>query len=877
MVDSILTNLVLQLGSLAVDEYNFLKGVGDQLKSLENELRFMKKFLRNSEGKQHEHQLVRELVDQIREVAFEAEDVIETFLLNFEKQKLRSTFKKMIHSPQHALMLREVAKQIDGIKTRINEIYDNKEKYGIELGDGSMNPYFQASLERRRREVDDEMVGFVDVADSLLKRLTEGSTGLEIISIVGMGGLGKTTITKKLYNDRIIKDHFKSHAWVSVSEDYNTRQVLLDALKRVVPNMEGVDNMDTNGLKDMLRGRLQDRKFIVFLDDVWQPDMWDEIKTCFPSARTGSRIVITTRIANVARHASHNDPHFLRFLTPSESWQLFEKKVFGGDPCPPNLKSSGNEIVKACKQLPLSIVVIASMLASQEKSERIWARTLKDVSVHLGKDDACLEILALSYHNLPIELKPCFLYFSAFPEDYEMSVRTLISLWIAEGFISPLGKLTLEEVAESYLDALIDRSLVQAGTRRTDGGFKTCRIHDLIRDLCIRESQCENFMWAASKLNHTSSTTTQKKPRRVSVHHKTTRAILSDDWDPSSIRALLSFEEGQKFMASSAFLKKLYTRYKLLRVLDLGSSVIIEKLPSEIENLINLRYLKIVSSFPDSIFNLRNLEMLLIESPTSLSIPISSLLKLQNLKQLVTGKSCFSRLYGNSTKLLPNKQLKNLQILSSVFPDSDFESAVVNGLCPNLRKLSVWGSAGHCWSLQNFIAYLPDLQTLKIYNSKHSYSSKNDILFKGVGVRNTSLPSSLTKITLKSSYCLQEWFDTLSRFPNLCILKLADLYLPDLIVKDGSFPRLHTLHLDNFKDVTVTLDDAYVGKEESAFPQLRHLVVHKCNAVNIKVLFLVPSLKDIEVLWPDDYLANELDELRQSDKIKCRLLVYRGG
>ena len=96
-------------------------------------------------------------------------------------------------------------------------------------------------------------------------------------------------------------------------------------------------------------------------------------------------------------------------------------------------------------------------------------------------------------------------------------------------------------------------------------------------------------------------------------------------------------------------------------------------------------------------------------------------------------------------------------------------------------------------------------------------------------------------------------------------------------MKDGSFPRLHTLYLDNFKDVTVKLHDAYVRKEVSAFPQLRHLVIHKCNAVNIKVLFLVPCLKDIEVLWPDVYLANELDELRQSNKIKCRLLVYRGG
>lgn len=130
----------------------------------------------------------------------------------------------------------------------------------------------------------------------------------------------------------------------------------------------------------------------------------------------------------------------------------------------------------------------------------------------LISEEACLEILALSYHSLPVELKPCFLYFAAFPEDYEMSVCKLIALWLAEGFIQPLGKLTLEEVAEGYLDALIDRSLVQAGSKRIDGGLKSCRIHDLIRDLCIREAKCENFMLAACNINNSSSTINKSEP-----------------------------------------------------------------------------------------------------------------------------------------------------------------------------------------------------------------------------------------------------------------------------------------------------------------------------------------------------------------------------
>ncbi|XP_010669435.2 disease resistance protein RPP13 [Beta vulgaris subsp. vulgaris] len=836
MADSILTNLVQQLGGLALEEYKVLKGVGDQLSSLEYELRFMKKFLRNSEGKQQEHELVGELVDQIKEVAFEAEDVIESFLLNVERQKCRSAFGRVFHGPEYAVMLHGVAKHINGIKTRIDGIYDNKEKYGIEMGEGSMNPHFEATLQRRRKEVDEEMVGFKDEADTLLKKLTEGSIGLEIISIVGMGGLGKTTIAKRLFNDRIIKDHFKSHAWVSVSEDYNSRQLILDILEKVASNKEGIDKLDTDKLKEMLKTRLKDRKYIVFLDDVWQPHMWDEVKTCFPDTSNGSRILITTRVTDVARYTSPRKPHFLRFFTPEESWELFEKKVFQGDPCPNHLKTLGIDIVKRCKCLPLSIVVIASMLASKEKSERIWGRTLKDVSVHLGKDEACLEILAL------------------------------------KGFIHPLGELTLEEVAESYLDALIDRSLVQAGTRRTDGGIKTCRIHDLIRDLCIREAKSENFMWAASKINDASAIVSKCKPRRLSVHHHTSRTVLSKNWEPSSIRAFLSFESQNSFV-TSGFWKKLYTEYKLLRVLDLGASIKIETVPNDIDDLMNLRYLRLFLSalyIPESIYNLRNLQMLFVEGNTTLNIPIGALLKLQCLQQLILGKSC-TRLYGNPANMLPKKQLKSLRVLSSIYPDKDFESAVMKGLCPDLRKLSVCSSYVNSWSLKNFFTGLPDLQSIKI-----SFSDANvhrDI-FKGV--TESQLPSSLTKITLKSSTWSEDALNMLGKFPNLHILKLVDVKYPELTPTKGSFPRLHTLHLDNVQGGEVAVHPSLYGRQELAYPQLRHLFIKRCTSRFHPFQFTLPNLKDVEVLWPDNALADLLEQLKQENKIKCRLLVYKG-
>ncbi|KAL2895991.1 putative disease resistance RPP13-like protein 3 [Bienertia sinuspersici] len=586
-----------------------------------------------------------------------------------------------------------------------------------------------------------------------------------------------------------------------------------------MPQADDLDKQETNKLKNMLRIHLLTKKYIIF----W---MMCGKQVCGMRSKLGS-------LTNIMGVGFSSPPAILMWL---DMLVLRSPIFFGvsGDLCPSHLQTLGMEIVDRCKGLPLSVVVIASMLASQEKSERIWERTLKDVSVHLSKDEACLEILALSYHYLPIELKPCFLYFAAFPEDYEMSVQRLIALWLAKGFIHPLGELTMEEVAESYLDALIDRSLVQSGNKRTDGGLKTCRIHDLIRDLCIREAKCDNFMWATSKINGSCSTIRKSKPRRLSIHRYTTRTILSKDCVSSSVRAILSFES-QKTFASTTFWKKVYTEYKLLRVLDLGAAIRVDTLPKDIDNLANLRYLRLFLNaiqIPESIYDLRNLQMLFMEGIKSLNVPIKALLKLKSLQQLILGKS-ITRIYGNSKVSLPQIQLESLQVLSSIYPDSDFECAIMNGLCPNLKKLSLYSSHVNIWSLKNFFASLPNLQSLKMSFSDSNVSCD---IFREVS--EAKLPSNLTKVTLKSSYWSDDSLNMLGKFSNLRILKLQDMKNISFKVRKGSFPRLHTLHLDNIQGGIIECSCRFGWSGD---------------------IFTLPSLKDIQFLWPNGRLADSLE------------------
>ena len=242
-------------------------------------------------------------------------------------------------------------------------------------------------------------------------------------------------------------------------------------------------------------------RYLLVLDDIWKYEVWDEGSVAFPNNSNGSRILITSRI-KVALHASSVKdnippipPYELPLLKEDKSWELFSKKVFQGGTCPSELEILGRQIVESCHGLPLAIVVLGGLLANKEKTNRTWSKYAGHVNSFLIKGrSSCRDILALSYNNLSQRLKPCFLYFGIYPEDFEIPMRQLIQLWIAEGFIQKIQNRNIEDVVEDYLEELIDRSLIQVATKRLDGGVKTCHIHDLLRDLCISESIKEKFL-----------------------------------------------------------------------------------------------------------------------------------------------------------------------------------------------------------------------------------------------------------------------------------------------------------------------------------------------------------------------------------------------
>ncbi|GMY07533.1 putative disease resistance RPP13-like protein 3 [Fagus crenata] len=343
MADSVVSFLLANLTQLLTQESNLLGGVQDQVRILNNELEMISVFLQSTEGKRDDN-LVKVVVSQIRDVAYEIEDVIDTYIMTATKHSKRSKLRKLIYCFDRVTTLHEVASKTESIKQVIKEIYNNRSKYGIiEIAQsGGGDAQAQGILQKRRRYVEeDEVVGFGHDTQALLKQLLEGGLQRDVTSIIAelkeelFHGLEVKYSTlfedlqcMKEKDDGEFKDILLQK--VELMHGRKSRKSFLDFLQNIYKrNGDGLQDMNDDELKSTLFNFLQGKRYLIVLDDIWKTDVWDELKVAFPDNVRGSRILITSRIKEVAAHASPNiPPYFLPFLNKDESWELFSKKVF---------------------------------------------------------------------------------------------------------------------------------------------------------------------------------------------------------------------------------------------------------------------------------------------------------------------------------------------------------------------------------------------------------------------------------------------------------------------------------------------------------------------------------------------------------------------
>ncbi|XP_057801606.1 putative late blight resistance protein homolog R1C-3 [Salvia miltiorrhiza] len=337
----------------------------------------------------------------------------------------------------------------------------------------------------------DVVVGFDEDRLQIMPWLTSYSSELQVLPIVGMGGIGKSTLAKIVYDDTFITYHFDFHAWVTISKDYSVESILSNLLASMKgKGIQAESDLQCEEKESEIYKYLKGRRYLIVMEDMWSTVAWDQVQRLLPDDNNGSRIILTTRLKNVATYASSMSPiHTMHFLDDQQSWRLFQKKVFGDQDCPVELQDIGKKYVKRCEGLPLSIVTVAGLLSKIDRTPKLWKR--------IGANDGQLEtiLLSLSYKHLPRHLRECFLYMAGFPKDYEIRVSELIKLWVAEGFLEGRDESkTLEEVAEDVLEVLVEQSLVLVTSKKSDGKIKRCKLHSVVRDFCSRQAGEEKFL-----------------------------------------------------------------------------------------------------------------------------------------------------------------------------------------------------------------------------------------------------------------------------------------------------------------------------------------------------------------------------------------------
>ncbi|XP_038695893.1 putative disease resistance protein RGA3 [Tripterygium wilfordii] len=465
-----------------------------------------------------------------------------------------------------------------------------------------------------------------------------------VIPIVGLGGLGKTTLAKMLYNDNRIDEHFPLKMWVCISEDgFDKKKTLVKIMNSITK--QNLSDYDLGEMQISIREKLNGKKFMLVLDDVWSANRneWVELLDLLEESESGSKIIVTTRSNSVAKTTGTTGAYELEGLPFEDCFSLFKKLVFNEGEAEryPNLVEIGNDIVDRCKGVPLAIRTLGSLLYAN-KNEQDWI-SIRDNEIwrlDQGEEDI-LPVLKLSYDQLPPYLKPCFAICSIFPKDYDFLSHEVTQLWMAHGLLqSSNGKEELEDIGLRYIKELCSRSFFQD---IWDFGYIwSFRMHDLVHDLAMSMAHDECLV-VNERIRNIS-----KGTRHISVFD--VRA-LHDIEDPKSLRTV-KFEicptESPVWLSTCRHLRMLVLRSSSSGVLPL------------IGGLKHLRYLHLtfderIKKLPDSFWKLHNLQILYLKGCVE-ELP-RDIRKLIRLRSLV---------FTTKQKRLPNDGLSSLKHLHSL-------------------------------------------------------------------------------------------------------------------------------------------------------------------------------------------------------------------
>ncbi|XP_078149589.1 disease resistance protein RPP13-like isoform X3 [Carex rostrata] len=840
-----------KLADVILNEAQFLGGVGKKVEQVNRELTRIQCCLQDADSKRKGDARVQNWLNELRDVAYRIEDTTDTFFLKvgYTDATFSQKLRRLCNKPREVYFLHKLGTELDDILNVLEDISKSRVTYGIsDLKDKSEGEVAVVMPHRRATYQDvneTEVVGMQADKNNILKLLAPDQTPRRaVITIVGPGGLGKTTLAHMVY--RSAKERFDYHVMLSVSQQY----ILTDILRKMIK--EDKHSVPDNQIKDDLgdlinkvKEFLSNRRYLIILDDVWNDDLWNQIKDALPDDKNSSRVLMTSRNIEVARSSDPQmAPHELHILDDGESLDLFLKKAFPyQEPdrkCRTDLLKPAAKLVNKCKGLPLALVVLGGILSTKEPSPVAWERVFQTINWHSdGKD--CMPILAMSYEDMPYYLKACFKYVAFFPEDHVIPAKRLIKMWAAEGFIPLEGRPTIEIMAEDCLEELSKRSMIQVSSRSMNGMIKYFQVHDLLRDLAIHEAEQENFGTIFSQASASEVRMPNRRIRRASIQNQQINTQFMKYFG-ASIRSLFVFNKDRVRLQCSKF--------RLLKVLEL---VGVDRVPYIIlkssHELIHLKYLGIqeciiqISSL--SLHRMKNLETLNVSLNSNSHCNVDALWRISTLRHV----QCFYPIMGPTS----TSTVSNLETMQWVKPRKSWARKLP--LLNNLRKLGVCKVVN--WvTMTNLLKTLHSLVSLKIRfvnlpmeivypKALPNYEGLQSLYLMGNWSSNVTLqaslfPPQLIKLTLEDSKFGQDPMSELGKLKSLKKLVLrkvfSDSYSGPTIICSEGFPVLQYLELNcggKVKELTVA---------QGVMPKLTYLKVPKNTE-----LHLPPELQHVTV------------------------------
>ncbi|XP_050371937.1 putative disease resistance protein At1g50180 [Argentina anserina] len=933
MAEAVVSFLVERVGDFIIQEGRSLSGVGDQIRRAYTDLIFIRGFLKDADSKQRESETIRIFVAKTRDAAYDLEDVIATFVLKVDSRRIggvKNVLKRFGCIFIEGVRRHRIGKQIGVITDTISHLKQNVETYdlrGLTNSGGAASIHSQDQRQQQLRRtyshvIERNVVGQEDSVDEVVGHLVKEEHRHRVVSIWGMGGSGKSTLARQVYHHKDVKQHFDCCAWVCISQQYQVRDVLESIYIKLISASKEQRKEIAKLKDDEIPGRLSrvqnERHCLIVLDDIWKTETWDFLKAAFECDEDSkSRILLTTRNEKIALHADKNSFQYRPpKLDETQSWELFEKialrerrnaQIDSEDY--KKIEKLGREMVQHCAGLPLAVIVLAGLLTGKN-TVKDWETVQKNVGVYICRGFGRPEeehayvswVLALSYDDLPYHLKPCFLYLGKFPEDHEIKVKNLAKLWIAEGFISLtqqqhcLGE-TMEDVAYNWFNELVERCLIQVGRECSIFRLiRTCKMHDLLRDLCSLKAEEENFFRVVKDSNKnvtphpfSSSMATNASPmgkiRRLAIYldENDEKLVPSRDERGVQVRSLLYFgpNDYEWFPKHKKLIPTMFRGFKLLRVLrvegmDSGEGAI--ALPSEIGNMIHLRYLSLRNSrvkfFPRFLGKLVCLQTLDFRVSNDVCILFSNVIrKMTGLRHLYLPFQ-----YCVPMGKLQLSTLVNLQTLVGV----SSEYSDLNDLCKlvNLRKLKIRWSSMTSKTLEKILEAarnVPNgIRSLELV-SESGEKSVGRVMSQLIATCGqiyklklwgpiVELPkefhsySNLTKLRLSDCALKDDQIAELEKLPNLLNLALwGDVFEEDtsrvMVFTTGSFPRLQFLSLYFLCRITEW------RVEEGAMPSLSKLVIYYCKLSAVPDgLRHLTTLKELEISEMPESFYKKIEE-----------------